>query len=106
MERQRELFAMSERLKTLDIQDGSQEYEFPLEDIIECIEDVELQLHYNPKAASKRYGSSLAHDAEDCFWFYFKSPAETWENLCGSAGWMVLSKNNLKQIDFFLEIMN
>ena len=80
MDRQRELFAMSERLKSLDVQNdsqeykspleriikcigdnGRQEYEFSLEHIIQCIEDVELQLHHNPKTASKKYGSSVAH---------------------------------------------
>ena len=106
MELQRELFAMSERLKALDITSNSQEYEFPLEHIIECIEDVELQLRHNRKAARKRYGASINHDAEDCFWFYFESPQWTWENLCGSARWMVLSKSDLKLIDFSLEIMN
>ncbi len=106
MDRQRELFAMSERLKALDVQNESREYEFPLEDIIECIENVEFQLHHNPKTARKEYGASIAPETENCFWFYFKSPQWTWENLCGRAGWMVLSKKDLKQIDFFLEIMN
>ncbi len=43
MDRQRELFAMSERLKSLDVQNDSQEYKSPLERIIKCIGDTAVK---------------------------------------------------------------
>jgi hypothetical protein len=39
-------------------------------------------------------------------WFYFESPKETWENLCGRAGWMTVCDKCHVQVDFFLEVMN
>jgi len=38
--------------------------------------------------------------------FYFKSPPETWEMLCGRAGWMVICEDCKKQVYFKTEVMN
>jgi hypothetical protein len=44
--------------------------------------------------------------ADSLSWFYFESPRWTWENLCGSAGWMLVCDNCKRQVDYFEEAMN
>ena len=39
-------------------------------------------------------------------WFYFESPAWTWDHLCGRAGWMTVCDPCHRQVNFFLEILN
>jgi hypothetical protein len=39
-------------------------------------------------------------------WFYFESPRETWQMLCGSAGWMVVCDRCHRQISYFEEMIN
>ena len=39
-------------------------------------------------------------------WFYFASPAWTWDHLCGRAGWMTVCDPCHRQVNFFLEALN
>ena len=39
-------------------------------------------------------------------WFYFESPKWTWENLCGSAGWMAVCDRCHVQVNFFGEAIS
>jgi hypothetical protein len=39
-------------------------------------------------------------------WFYFESPAQTWEMLCGCAGWMVVCDKCHRQVSFFEEAIS
>ena len=39
-------------------------------------------------------------------WLYFESPAETWEHLCGRAGWMTVCDRCHLQVNFFCDVMN
>jgi hypothetical protein len=39
-------------------------------------------------------------------WFYFESPKWTWENLCGSAGWMAVCDRCRIQVNYFSEVMS
>jgi hypothetical protein len=45
-------------------------------------------------------------EADALSWFYFESPQWTWDNLCGSAGWMLVCDNCKRQADFFEEVMS
>jgi hypothetical protein len=54
----------------------------------------------------ERYKENLAEPIENAGWFHFESPAWTWENLCGRAGWMIVAKGSPLEVAFFLEIMN
>jgi hypothetical protein len=106
MERRQELRHMAARLTSLHMSGGSENYDFPIEDIIDSISDELFQLSLDSTAAKTEYGAFVANDADDCFWFWFQSPGWTWERGYGRAGWMVLSKKDLRQIEFFLETMN
>ena len=81
-------------------------FTFPLEHIIACLRDDGLQSRHSLKNALERYKDRLAEFVEKTVWFYFESPAWTWENFCGRAGWMVVSKEPMREAAFFLEIMN
>ena len=39
-------------------------------------------------------------------WLYFSSPAWTWQELCGRAGWLAVCEPCHLQVEFFLERMN
>ena len=39
-------------------------------------------------------------------WFYFSSPAETWEHLCGRAGWLTVCDRCHRQVAIFMEVLN
>ena len=79
---------------------------FAMKDIVNSMRDVELQSQHDMGDAIKYYGHMVNHPLGDCIWFWFESPDWTWKKLCGRAGWMVISRSDLKLIDFFLEIMN
>jgi hypothetical protein len=106
MERRQELRDMAERLTNLQMSGGNRNYDYPVEDVISCISDELFQLSHDFTAAKNEYGEHLNNDPEDCLWFWFQSPPWTWERGYGQAGWMVLSKKDLRLIKFFLVIMN
>jgi hypothetical protein len=103
--RRKELHDLADRLES-DIGRYAASFEFPLEHVIACLRDDRLQSRYSLAAAKERYKGSIAERIEDAVWFYFESPAWTWENLCGRAGWLVVAKEPPRQVAFFLEIMN
>jgi len=39
-------------------------------------------------------------------WFFFESPAWTWKELCGRAGWMSYCARCDNQVNFILRLMN
>lgn len=106
MERRQELCDMAARLASQQMNEESQNYDFPIGDIISCISDEFLQLGNDFTAARKEYGEYVNCEAEDCFWFYFVSPPWTWARGYGRAGWVVLSGKDLRQIKYFQECSN
>jgi hypothetical protein len=44
--------------------------------------------------------------ADKLDWFYFATPAESWQHLAGRAGWMTACQQCGIQVDFFVELMN
>lgn len=44
--------------------------------------------------------------AEALSWFYCRSPKETWENLCGTAGWMAVCDRCHVQVNYFEEVIS
>jgi hypothetical protein len=43
---------------------------------------------------------------DELSWFYFESPRETWQMLCGCAGWMVVCDKCRRQTSYFEEVMS
>ncbi len=43
---------------------------------------------------------------EELSWFYFRSPKETWANLCGIAGWIAVCDPCRIQVNFFSEVIS
>ena len=103
--RRRELHDLADRLQS-DAGSYQGNFTFPVENIIACLRDDALQSRHSLRDALERHKDRLAESVEDALWFYFESPAWTWENLCGRAGWMVVSKEPMREAAFFLEIMN
>ena len=97
---------MAARLASQQMNEESQNYDFRVEDIINCIYDEFLQFGNDVTVARNEYGEYVNCEAEDCFWFYFVSPPWTWARGYDRAGWVVLSKRDLKQIKYFQECSN
>jgi hypothetical protein len=103
--RRKELHDLADRLES-DVGSYEGKFSFPLEHIIACLRDDSLQSRHSLAAAKERYKAGIAEPVENALWFYFESPAWTWENLCGRAGWMIVAKGSPLEVAFFLEIMN
>jgi hypothetical protein len=103
--RRKELRALPDRLQS-DVRSYESKFAFPVEDVIACMRDDSLQSRHSLAAAKARYKAGIAELVENTVWFYFESPALTWETLCGRTGWMVVAKEPLRKVAFFLEIMN
>jgi hypothetical protein len=81
---------------------------FPVEDVRAAREDRGLQRRHaeivqaiaaeNPDGRSSHCGGEVA-------WFYFESPVETWEHLCGRAGPIAWCAEH-GQVGLFCEVMN
>ena len=102
--RTKELHDLADRLQS-NVGSYEVKFSFPLEHIIACMQDDILQARHR-LADTERYQGSLSEPPENVVWVYFKSPAWTWENLCGRAGWLVITKEPPREVAFFLEIMN
>jgi len=69
---------------------------FPWEDVEASNDNQPLQLEHSGTNAKQFYAARAkpchrCHAAADMLsWVYFESPAETWEHLCGSAGWLTV----------------
>jgi len=103
--RRKELHDLADRLQS-DVRSYEDKFTHPVEDVITCLRDDRLQSRHSLAAAKDRYRESIAEPVQNALWFYFESPALTWETVCGRAGWMVVAKDTPRQIAFFLEIMN
>jgi hypothetical protein len=44
--------------------------------------------------------------ADQLTWFYFESPKQTWQWLCGRAGWMTICEACHVQVNFFEEVIS
>jgi hypothetical protein len=102
--RRKELHYLADRLES-DVSSYEGKFSFPLEHIIACMRDDTLQSRHS-LTDMERYQESLSEPPENVVWVYFKSPAWTWENLCGRAGWMAVAKEPMREVAFFVEIMN
>jgi hypothetical protein len=85
---------------------------FPWEDVEASRKDTLLQ-NEHPVAEAQQHYAAHAKPCPQCHasadnlsWFYFKSPAETWENLCGQAGWIIVCDKCSRQVDFFVELVS
>ena len=81
------------------------EEQFPWEDVDACRQ----RRRKPPSPKPLDAGSACPHcgkPADAPTWIYFESPAWTWENLCGRAGWLTVCDPCRLQVDFFLEVMS
>jgi hypothetical protein len=101
----KELHDLADRLQS-DVGGYEDKFTHPVEDVITCLRDDRLQSRHSLAAAKERYKADIAEPMENTVWFYFESPALTWENLCGRAGWMIIAKEPPREIAFFVEVMN
>jgi len=85
---------------------------FPWEDVDPSRQDRKLQRRHVKREARAMYGADAAPCpgcgalADDQAWFYFESPAETWELLCGRAGWMTVCDRCRRQVNYFEEVIS
>jgi hypothetical protein len=95
-----------------DEDDFDDNEEYPWEDVEAARTNNRLQRKHSADEAKQRYATiakacSQCHaSASELTWFYFSSPPETWESLCGCAGWMTVCDHCHQQVDFFEEVMN
>lgn len=86
--------------------------QFPWEDVEAARKNRRLQREHPAVGGRERYAAT-AKPCPQCHtaaaqlsWFYFESPAETWEHECGQAGWMTVCDRCHLQVDFFMEVLN
>lgn len=86
--------------------------QFPWEDIEAARKNKWLQREH-PLTEGQQHYAAKAKACPQCqttaaqlAWFYFDSPEETWEHLCGRAGWMTVCDHCHLQVDFFMDMMN
>lgn len=97
---------------------------FPWSDVEASAADEQLQAQHHSQGqrsapailslgSSSGPGDRAARDCPGCGrpsselnWIYFSSPAWTWQQLCGRAGWMTVCWPCHLQVDFFLSVMN
>ena len=104
-QRRKELHDLADRLQS-NVGSYEGKFSFPLEHIIACLRDDKLQSRHRLAEALERYQEKLTEPVENTVWFYFRSPAWTWEHDCGRGGWMVVAKEPPREIAFLLEVMN
>jgi hypothetical protein len=95
-----------------DEDDFEDDDQFPWEDVEAARKNQRLQREHPVAEGQQRY-TATAKACPQCHtaagqlsWFYFESPAETWEHLCGRAGWMTVCDRCHLQVDFFRQVMN
>ena len=77
---------------------------FPWEDVDACRGKVHTR---TPKPLDRaRNCPQCAQAPAQLTWIYFESPAWTWQNMCGRAGWMTVCDDCRLQTQFFLETLN
>ena len=95
-----------------DEEDVEDEDQYPWDDVDSARKNTRLQRGH-PIAEGHAAYLAAAKPCPQCqasagrlSWFYFESPAETWEHLCGRAGWMTVCDQCHRQVDFFLEVLS
>ncbi len=88
------------------------EWALPWEDVVASRRNRRLQKR-NPVEEGRARHLKTARPCPKCgaapetlAWFYFESPAITWETLCGRAGWITVCDSCHAQVDFFLEALS
>ncbi len=86
---------------------------FPLEDILASRDNEALQSENSAIIATTRADHAPETRCESCGgsgnaldWFYFESPAYTWERLCGRAGVIALCNSDHSQVAFYVTVIN
>ena len=85
---------------------------FPWEDVNKSRINKRLQKRHSVKEAKALYMTKDFHcpgcnrHADELEWIYFSSPKWTWENLCGSEGWMVVCDDCNEQVNYFAVVIN
>ena len=89
--------------------------DFPLEDVLTCLNDAQLQDEHRAQDQDAETCEALdwfreaaaADGAPDTAeWIYFVSPAWTWESLCGREGWLLFDVERRTQHAFYMVVMN
>lgn len=84
----------------------------PWEDVRASRRNRRLQAKHPVSEGKSRYlananpCSKCKTPADALGWFYFSSPKETWEGLCGVEGWMAVCDRCHIQVNFFIEAMS
>ena len=85
---------------------------FPWEDVDASRQNKALQRRHVKKRAREDYANqrgscpSCGASPDQLAWFYFESPAWSWEHLCGRAGWMTVCDRCRRQVNYFEEVMS
>jgi hypothetical protein len=85
------------------------EHRDKLDGLIELALDFESQLRACPGIETplrKDYGDRVDGLTKQDYWIFFKSPASTWRQLCGRAGWYVIDYQTLRIKAFVKTMMN
>ena len=75
-------------------------------------DDEALQTKHPVAEAKEKFGSSLkpcrwcGRPGDDLSWIFYESPPETWQMLCGRAGWIVVCDHCQRRVGSFLTLMN
>ncbi len=98
------------------LQKNEMDHEYPWEDVEASRRNRRLQKRHRVKErvadglprhfAYARPCPKCGAAKEKLSWFYFRSPKETWENLCGIEGWMGVCDPCHMQVNFFSEVMS
>lgn len=91
--------------------DSSGESMFPWDDVDAARNDAALQSNHNSETVRREFAERVRCPKCSCSgdrlaWFYFCSPAWTWEHLCGRAGWMAVCDSCHQQVEFVCDVMN
>jgi hypothetical protein len=88
------------------------EEELPWEDVEASRRNRRLQRKHAVADGKEKYLAAASacpgHQTppDELSWSYFESPRETWQMLCGSAGWMVVCDKCHRQTSYFEEMIN
>ena len=83
---------------------------FPWSDVDACDTNLELQARAHASYGQKVSGSDQPTKCPSCgnalSWIYFESPAWTWQESCGRAGWLAICRACGGEVDFEMTKMN
>lgn len=81
----------------------------PLEDVLECRsrgEVTDFDTGERPAADEGLPCPVCGAPPAELEWFWFASPPETWQMLCGRAGWMSFCPTDQRPVLFVCTILN